>query len=467
MRSSPARAGQADAVAPRARRIAQGLDFMRKNFVLDTNVLLHDSACLRAFADNVVNIPIFVIEELDTFKKDQTELGRNARKVAREIDGYRTQGNLREGVTIPGGGIIRVVLQKARLPEDFAVAHQMDNAIIAVALYLHELEPDVQTTFVSKDTNLRIRADALGIRAEDYDKEGLDLSELYSGTADVDVDGELVDAVYQEGGFALESLGENHKLLPNQYLTLRNRLVPTRTALARVAGDRVEPVHRVKAPIWGVTPRNRDQTFALDMLLRDDIQMCTLVGKAGTGKTLLAIAAGLQGVTETGRYRKLLVSRPIFPMGRDLGYLPGTVGEKLNPWMQPIHDNIDFLTGLNAGTGKGHKAHSYAEFLSSGIIEVEPLTYIRGRSLPSLFMIVDEAQNLTPHEVKTVLTRVGHGTKIIFTGDPQQIDHAYLDSVNNGLTYLVEKFKSQGLAGHVTLTKGERSPLAELAANIL
>ena len=437
---------------------------MRKNFVLDTNVLLHDSNSLRAFDDNVVNIPIYVIEELDTFKKDQSELGRNARRVAREIDSYRTAGNLRDGVPLPTGGTVRVVLSKVKLPEDFSVAHQMDNSILATALHLREVEPDVPVVFVSKDTNLRIRADALGIHAEDYDKEGMELSELYAGTAELDVEPELIDVLFAEGGFERERLGGG-QLFANQYLTLRNRYAPGRTALARVNGERIESVQRAKGTVWGVAPRNREQTFALDMLLRDDIQMCTLVGKAGTGKTLLAIAAGLQAVTDQERYRKLLVSRPIFPMGRDIGYLPGTMSEKLNPWMQPIHDNIDFLTGLNAG--KGQKAHSYAEFVTQGIIEVEPLTYIRGRSLPSVFMVVDEAQNLTPHEVKTVLTRVGHGTKIVFTGDPYQIDHAYLDSVNNGLTYLVEKFKHESLAAHVTLTKGERSPLAELAANIL
>ncbi|MSP92983.1 MAG: PhoH family protein [Myxococcales bacterium] len=438
---------------------------MKKNFVLDTNVLLHDSACLRAFADNVVNIPIYVIEELDQFKKDQTELGRNARRIAREIDTYRVKGNLREGVALPTGGIVRVVLDKADLPKDFSVGHAFDNSILAVALWLNRTESDTPAVFVSKDTNLRIRADALGIRAEDYDREQMELSELYSGSAELDVAGELIDRCFAEGGFE-RSLLNGAELFPNQYLTLRNIQAAGRTALARVTPDRIEAVHRPKGAVWGVQARNREQTFALDMLLRDDIQMCTLVGKAGTGKTLLAIAAGLQSVLDGGKYRKLLVSRPIFPMGKDLGHLPGTLGEKLNPWMQPIHDNIDFLTTANASSGK-QKAHSYADFLSQGIIEVEPLTYIRGRSLPQIFMIVDEAQNLTPHEVKTVLTRVGHSTKIIFTGDPHQIDHAYLDSVNNGLTHLVEKFKNEPLAAHVTLSKGERSPLAELAANLL
>lgn len=437
---------------------------MRKNFVLDTNVLLHDSNCLRMFADNIVNIPIYVIEELDTFKKDQSELGRNARRVAREIDNCREVGNLREGVAMANGGTIRVVLDKAKLLTDFSVEHKMDDSILASALYLAQHEQDVPVVFVTKDTNLRIRADALGLYAEDYDREGKELSELYGGTAELEVDPALVDALYQDGGFDVLRLGDV-KVFPNQYLTLRSASAHNRTVLARVAGERVEPVMRIKNSVWGVQPRNREQTFALDMLLRDDIQMCTLVGKAGTGKTLLAIAAGLQSVTDGEKYRKLLVSRPIFPMGRDLGFLPGTVDEKLNPWMQPIHDNIDFLTGLSAG--KGQKINTYNDLLHSGVLEVEALTYIRGRSLPSVFMIVDEAQNLTPHEVKTVLTRVGHGTKIVFTGDPQQIDHAYLDSVNNGLTYLVEKFKNESLAAHVTLSKGERSPLAELAANIL
>ena len=436
---------------------------MRKNFVLDTNVLLHDSNCLRAFADNFVNIPISVIEELDMFKKDQSELGRNARRIAREIDTYREKGNLREGVPLPGRGMIRVVLGKSKLPPEFSVSRPMDDSILAAAVYLLETEPDVPVVFVTKDTNLRIRADALNIHAEDYDREGVDLAELFSGTVELDVDPEAIEAVYTEGGVPWADLGV--QLFPNQYVTLRNRFMPSRTALGRVVGDRIENVQRQRGNVWGVGARNREQVFALDMLLRDDIQLCTLVGKAGTGKTLLAIAAGLQAVLDGGQYRKLLVSRPIFPMGRDLGFLPGTVGEKLGPWMQPIHDNIDLLTNLNLG--KGSKLHTYAELLSSGTLEVEPLTYIRGRSLPSVFMIVDEAQNLTPHEVKTVLTRVGHGTKIIFTGDPYQIDHAYLDSVNNGLTYLVEKFKHEPLAAHVTLAKGERSPLAELAANIL
>lgn len=438
---------------------------MTKNFVLDTNVLLHDSGCLSAFADNNVNIPITVIEELDTFKRDQNELGRNARAVARELDRYRAAGSLRDGVRMAAGGLIRVILD--RVDHEFSMLHQMDDAILASALWVKEQEPDQPLIFVSKDTNLRIRADALGLVAEDYDKQGREVSELYTGTGELDVDPELVDALYLEGSVDRFRLPEdvNERLFPNQYLYLRGFEVAGKTAYARVAGDKLEHVTRGKAGVWGLQPRNREQVFALDMLLRDDIQLCTLVGKAGTGKTLLAIAAGLQAVTDSEQYRKLLVSRPIFPMGKDLGFLPGDLDAKLGPWMQPIHDNIDFLTGANAG--KGPRVWSYDELVDQGILEVEALTYIRGRSLPKVFIVVDEAQNLTPHEVKTVLTRVGEGTKVILTGDTAQIDQPYLDSINNGLTYVVERFKNEPIAAHVTLTKGERSPLAELAANLL
>jgi PhoH-like ATPase len=441
---------------------------MTKNFVLDTNVLLHDSGCLQAFADNTVNIPIFVIEELDTFKRDQTELGRNARAISREIDRLRLLGNLRDGVAMESGGVLRVILDRASLPDGFSVQHSMDDAILSSALWVRQQAPDTQLIFVSKDTNLRIRADALGLVAEDYDKQGREVSELYAGTAELEVSAELIDALYQQGSFGREellALGVLDTLYPNQYLYLRGAEAAGKTAYGRVVGTRIEHVNRGKAGVWGVQPRNREQVFALDMLLRDDIQLCTLVGKAGTGKTLLAIAAGLQSVMDSDLYRKLLVSRPIFPMGKDVGYLPGDLQAKLGPWMQPIHDNIDFLTGANAG--KGAKVWNYDELVEEGILEVEALTYIRGRSLPKVFIVVDEAQNLTPHEVKTVLTRVGEGTKVILTGDPAQIDQPYLDSINNGLTYAAERFKNESIAAHVTLTKGERSPLAELAANLL
>jgi len=456
-----------------------------KNFVLDTNVLLHDANCLLSFADNVVNVPIYVIEEMDTFKRDQSELGRNARRIARELDDYRALGNLREGVPLAAGGILRVVMARADMPGHFSVGHTMDDAILSAALFLHKEEPHRPVVFVTKDTNLRIRADALGLHAEDYDRQEMDLTELYTGTGEIAVPVGVIDTLYAEGGIDLGELGDlREKLWPNQYLAVRADTNHGKMAFARVHNSRLEHLRGARQNVWGVQPKNREQMFALDMLMRDDIQLCTLVGKAGTGKTLLALAAGLQSVTDREVYRKLLVSRPIFPFGRDIGFLPGDIEDKLNPWMQPIHDNIDFLVSAQFGekaadrepAGKadgkasargGGKVWSYEELDNAGILEVEPLTYIRGRSLPGVYMIVDEAQNLGPHEIKTVLTRVGHGTKIILTGDPYQIDQPYLDSLNNGLTYVVERFKDQPIAAHITLSKGERSPLAELAANLL
>ncbi|HAN30787.1 MAG TPA: phosphate starvation-inducible protein PhoH [Myxococcales bacterium] len=435
---------------------------MRKNFVLDTNVLLHDAGCLNAFEDNVVNIPIYVIEEMDTFKRNQTELGRNARSVARELDRYRRKGSLEEGVELDGGGLLRVQLQGRPLPPGFSVSHTMDNSILSVALHLSHTEPDVPLIFVTKDTNLRIRADALGIESEDYDREGMDVSEVYTGTQEAVIDGDVIDRLYDGAHIGLDSL-DLTEVHANQYLTLVGGSGRRQNVLARVSEGKVVALQRMRRPVWGVKPRNREQHFALDMLLRPEIKLCTLIGKAGTGKTLMALAAGLEGVVTDNTYRRLLVSRPIFPMGRDLGYLPGDVNDKLGPWMQPIKDNFEFLTTVNNGSD----VRTYDGLLNDGLVELEALTYIRGRSLPQQFIIVDEAQNLTPHEIKTVLTRVGQDTKIIFTGDPYQIDQPYLDSVNNGLTFVVEKFKKSELAAHVTLSKGERSPLAELAANLL
>ena len=436
---------------------------MRKNFVLDTNVLLHDSRCLETFADNIVNIPIYVLEELDLFKRDQSELGRNARRIAREIDRYRGNGRLDAGVETSTGGLVRVCFTKKRLPPEVTASQSMDNAILSVALDLRDREPDLKVIFVTKDTNLRIRADALGIHAEDYDPEGMDVSEVYSGTAEINAEGDQIDRLFDGHSIPVAELGAV-ELSPNQYLTLLGGTGRRQNALARVTADgRVEPIARLKKAIWGIKPRNREQAFALDALLRPEIPLVTMIGKAGTGKTLLALAAALELVVEQRSYRRLLVSRPILPMGRDLGYLPGDIGDKLGPWMQPIRDNFEFLTSQANGTD----VRSYESLLSSGLVELEALTYIRGRSLPQQIMIVDEAQNLTPHEIKTVLTRVGEGTKIIFTGDPYQIDQPYLDSVNNGLTSIVEKFRQEPLAAHITLSRGERSPLAELAANLL
>lgn len=438
---------------------------MKKTYILDTNVLLHDPQALFKFEDNDVIIPITVIEEIDRFKKDQNETGRNARHISRILDGMRQGNQLIEGVKLDTGGTLKVEIYREefirRLPPELRV-DRGDNRILAVALQMKE-ECDCPVVFITKDTNLRIKSDAIGLPAEDYESDKVDIDELYSGTAQVMLSKEEVDTFYGQGFLHLKS---DH--LPNQFLTLIDEGNPSHTAIGRYnkAQQKVVPLVRPpKEGIWGIHTRNREQQFAFDLLLNDDIQLVTLVGKAGTGKTLLAIAAGLAKVSDEGTYSRLLVSRPVFPMGKDLGFLPGDIEEKLAPWMQPIFDNVELLLGNVDERGK--RKRGYKELVDLGFLEIEALTYIRGRSIPRQYLIVDEAQNLTPHEIKTIVTRAGEGTKIVLTGDPYQIDNPYVDSSSNGLSYLVEKFKGQEISGHVILTKGERSPLAELAANLL
>jgi PhoH-like ATPase len=438
---------------------------MRKNFVLDTNVLLHDPQSIFKFLDNQVIIPIYVLEEVDQFKKELSERGRNAREIARRLDQLRGNGSrLADGVPINDkGGVLRVAVGQRPLPEPLRASQMADNYILSTALDVRDADPNTLTILVTNDVNLRIRADALGLRADEFTAEKIHVEELYSGTGEADVSGSDIDRFYSEGSIELVKNGH----YANQYLLLRNRENPQQTALGRydATQSRVHPLRKVREGVWGIRPRNKEQHYALDLLLNDDIKLVTLVGKAGTGKTLLAIAAGLQKCVEEEVFQKLLVSRPIFPLGRDIGYLPGDIEEKLNPWMQPIYDNIELLLGFSKADKK--EGRSYHELIDLGYIEIEPLTYIRGRSIPNQYMIVDEAQNLTPHEVKTIITRVGDNTKIILTGDPYQIDNPYVDASNNGLTMVVERFKNEPIAGHVTLAKGERSQLAELAANIL
>jgi PhoH-like ATPase len=432
-----------------------------KNYVLDTNVLLHDARAIYAFADNNVVIPIYVIEEVDTFKKDQSELGRNARQIARELDGFRSEGGLSHPQKLPNGGTVRVALSKTPIKNPASDSRSMDQRIIETALEVRDADPKLQTVLVTKDVNMRVRGDALGLASVDFEPERISIDELYPGNRELLVPSGTIDKFYADGSVVVDA----PHLHANEYLTLKDE--GGKSALTRwdkTAGKAV-PVKKLREGVWGIKPRNKEQHFALDLLLNDDIKLVTLVGKAGTGKTLLAIAAGLQKVTDEQVFSKLLVSRPIFPLGRDIGYLPGDIEEKLNPWMQPIYDNLELLLGLNKTDKKDGR--SYAELVDLGFVEIEPLTYIRGRSLPNVLLIVDEAQNLTPHEVKTIVTRAGEGTKIVLTGDPYQIDHPYLDSSNNGLTTVAERFKNEMIAGHVILAKGERSPLAELATQIL
>jgi PhoH-like ATPase len=439
-----------------------------KTFVLDTNVLLHDYQSIFSFQNNEVIIPLGVIEEMDKFKKDNTETGRNARQVARILDGLRLKGVLTNGgVELENGGRLRVVFTEEpfikQLPMELRNA-TVDNQILASALQESKREGS-HAVVVTKDINLRIKAHAVGLLAEDYETDKVSFDHLYSGSIEIQGDTEFIDKFYRNK--QVESPGTSCH--PNQCVTIRNNTHNQQSAIGRISsnGDHIRTLHEIpREGFWGIVPRNREQRFALDLLADPDVKLVTLIGKAGTGKTLLAIAAGLHCVTELNYYSRLLVSRPVFPMGRDIGFLPGDVDEKLAPWMQPIYDNVDLLL-REGGHILNKKNRGYQELKDLGILEVEPLTYIRGRSIPSQFIIVDEAQNLTPHEVKTIITRAGEGAKIILTGDPEQIDNPYVDTSSNGLTFVVERFKCHQVSGHITLYKGERSELAEAASNLL
>jgi PhoH-like ATPase len=440
---------------------------MKKNFVLDTNVLLHDPAAIFAFEDNNVVIPIYVLEEVDTFKKDLSELGRSARQVSRSLDELRRNGRLVDGVPINGGGTLRVALARSELPSEFALSsHSADNRILATALEVQSSDPETQLIFISKDINLRIRGAALGLTAQDYDVERVPISELYSGVFEVEVTAMLVDELFENGEAPLPEVESLGPLSPNAFGVVSAE-GGSASALVRLKnGDGRMRLLKGNGPaVWGIRPRNKEQRFAIELLVDDDVRLVTLVGQAGTGKTLLALAAGLHKVAEDQAYQRMLVSRPVFPLGRDIGFLPGDVEDKLRPWMQPVHDNLELLLGFTSGDKK--KGRSTDELFDMDLVHIEPLTYIRGRSIPRQFILVDEAQNLTPHEVKTIITRAGDETKIVLTGDPYQIDNPYVDSTNNGLVHVVNRFREESIAGHVTLHKGERSDLAERAATLL
>jgi PhoH-like ATPase len=383
------------------------------------------------------------------------------------LDDFRQQGHLTEGIAINGGGMLRVTLCDRKilrhLPAELE-GDRADNEILAVALEQRE-QCDCPVILVSKDINLRIKADTLGLRAEDYETDKVDVNDLYTGMAEVMVTAGQMEQLFKQGSVVLDQ-----DFFPNQALTLIDAANPNHTALAIAQkGGEVVTLHKI--PLTGVSrivPRNREQKFALDLLLRDQIPLVTIVGKAGTGKNLLAIAAGLQKMADEKQYSRLLISRPVIPMGKDIGYLPGDIKEKLTPWMQPLYDNFDLIFSTQDQTAKPkHWRRGYEELLEMGLLQIEPLTYIRGRTIPKQFLVVDEAQNLTPHEVKTIITRAGEGTKIILTGDVEQIDNPYVDAASNGLTYIVEKFKGEPLAAHITLLKGERSTLAERATLLL
>ncbi len=440
---------------------------MRKAFILDTNVLLFDPQAIFKFGNNDVVIPIVVIEEIDRFKREMSENGRHARQFSRLIDEMRADGKLSEGVKLPNGGLLTVELgSHAPLPMELQM-DKADNRILALAISLRKEAPRRPVSFVTKDTNLRIKADALGILAEDYEPSSVEPDQLYSGTSMLNVEAYLVDEFYTQKRLSLKE--PSTQLKPNQYVILKDSANPNHTAMGRFSKelDCVVPIFKPVEGLWGIFPKNAEQAFAVDALLNDEIKLVSLVGKAGTGKTLLAIAAGLSKTVDEGVYHRLLVSRPVFPLGKDIGFLPGDIEEKLNPWMQPIYDNIDFLFGATGSKGRRGAGKGCQELMNQGLLQIEPLTYIRGRSIPQQYLIVDEAQNLTPHEIKTIITRAGDFTKIVLTGDSFQIDNPYVDSANNGLVYLVDRFKDEPISAHITLTKGERSKLSELASNLL
>lgn len=451
-----------------------------KHFVLDTNVLLHNPNAIFMFADNHVVIPFPVIEELDQFKKGTDDLGRNAREVIRHLDRLRLQGNLTEGIPVKEtGGSVRVWYDQSAKLEGGLAHDTPDNRILTCAMILKKQGHRV--VFITKDINCRIKSDALGVHTEDFEAQKVDFERLYTGWREVTVPGRLIDRLYADKQLNLDIEANISDLHANEFVLLRDDSDPSHTALSRYREDSacVAPVRQRRGPVFGIIPRNLQQTMALDLLLDDSIKLVSLIGAAGTGKTLLAIAAGMSKTLNESIYQKLLVARPIMPMGRDIGYLPGDKDQKLTAWMQPIFDNMGYLlsnrlSGENGHAGGNqHQASLHTveqritQLIEGGQVVLEPLTYIRGRSIPHQFMIVDESQNLTPHEVKTIASRVGEGTKLVLTGDATQIDNPYLDSSSNGLSFLVERLKGKSLVGHITLAKSERSELASLITSEL
>ncbi len=437
---------------------------MQKIYVLDTNVLLYSAQALESFEDNKVVIPMAVIEELDKFKKHQDELGRNARQVIRRLDTLRAKGSLFNGVPLDNAngkpaGTLQVMAGEGKVVDGMDMS-QPDNRILRVAFMLHKENTNV--ILISKDINLRLKADSLGVPVEDFERQRVNFDELFSGECEMDVPSQAVEDFYKNGFLEIEN-----SLLPNEFVVLKDEANPKRSALGWKRGTRIEAIpHEYSDKVWNVSPRSKEQRMALTILMDPSIQIVTLVGQAGSGKTLLALAAALETTIQQNLYDRILVSRPIIPMGNDLGYLPGTKDEKLDVWMQPIYDNLDYLLRNDKHDAQVVR-RQIEELKRNHKLELEALTYIRGRSIPKQFVIVDEAQNLTPHEVKTIVSRAGEGTKMILTGDPYQIDNVYLDSCSNGLSFIVDRFKNLPIHGHITLKKSERSPLAAAAAELL
>ena len=466
---------------------------MKKTYILDTNVLISDPNCFHSFDDNDLIVPLLVLEELDKHKGRSDEVGRNCRDVSRRLNEYSKIGSLKDGIKMPGGGLLKVLQSFPEIsdliPPDLSHGSSVDNMIVGFAIWKHR--EDKNTILVSKDINIRLKCSSLGIDAQDYLSlrvaDNLDM--LYSGVSVVQVETGTVDGFYSGDTIKAADITAD-KVYPNQILVIKSVDIEGNTiksALTRMTNDGTLCHLKKFDSIFGIRPRNKEQTFSLDLLMDPSIKLVTLTGRAGSGKTLIALAAGLEQLEAIGSqkiYKKLIVSRPIQPVGRDIGFLPGTMAEKMEPWISPIRDNLEFLLGSSQLGKKAHTSRRknntddtersggfkdpYLDLMQQkGLIEVEAMAFIRGRSIPNSFMIIDEAQNLTMHELKTIVTRAGEDTKIVLTGDIEQIDNVHVDTFTNGLTYAIEKFKKYDLSGHITLIKGERSALATLASQIL
>mgnify|MGYP003654031490 CR=1 FL=1 len=435
---------------------------MTKTLILDTNVYLTEAQSLFSFGRSDIAIPTIVLDEIDKHKHRQDTAGLNARTMNRLLDKLRSKGSLFTGVPLGSGkGKVFAAQYDPRYMPAGMETDDSDNKIIAIAIRLQLEGFDVAV--ISRDLNMRVKCDSFAIECYDYQPQQAVKSadNLFDGAAEIIVPDQIIEEFYNESDVLLPE--QKEKLYPNSYLVLKSEKDDKKSAICRFRNYNA-PLRKVYSykDIWGLSANNKEQKYAMDLLFDKDIQIISLTGQAGTGKTLIAAACGLEQVLNNtksqGGYDKLIITRPVQPMGRDIGFLPGTLEEKMMPWIAPLRDNLEHLFG-DRGALDMH--------MEQGVIEIEAMTYIRGRSISNAFMIVDEAQNLTTHELKTIITRVGHGTKLVLTGDIQQIDNSYVDAVSNGLTHAVEKFKEYDIAGHVTLYKGERSKLATLAAEIL
>ena len=445
---------------------------MKKIFILDTNVLIHDPEAMFSFDDNDVYLPIYVIEEIDKLKEYNDRVGKSARETSRNIEKLRKEEknsnlSLLEGLKNSTGGTFRIVLgenDSVNIPDSLN-KNLTDNKIIGQALRIKNENKKRKVILVSKDMNVRIKANVLGMETVDYVKDQIDINQLYEGWKEIEISNDLF-SLLEKAPIINWDLVLKEEPKANELIRFKNSNKEILT-IYKKEREKLEKQVFADTKVWGVFARNTEQKQAMELLMDERIKLVTLVGKAGTGKTLLAIATALEQVVERKLYKKIFIARPIVPMGNDIGFLPGTEKEKMQPWMLPIYDNIEFLASNKGQTSSNEAEKVVAGLESLGLLKVEPLTYIRGRSIPQGFIIIDEAQNLTPHEVKTIITRVGKDTKIVFTGDPDQIDNPYLDANSNGLAYIAEKMKNEILVGHIRLVKGERSEISELASRLV